>query len=51
MIAAVAGYLLLGYYGILFALILAFIESINLSLDDNLRTGIVVVILGAIIGL
>ena len=50
-VAAIAGFYLLGYYGILFALILAFVESLNLSLDDNIRTGIVVVILGAVIGL
>jgi len=50
-VAAIAGFYLLGYYGILFALILAFVESLNLSIDDNIRTGIVVVILGAVIGL
>lgn len=48
-VAAIAGYLLVGWYGVLFALILAFVESLNLSLDDNIRNGIVIVILNALL--
>lgn len=48
-VTAVAGAYLLGLYGVLFAAILAFVEGLNLSLDDNLRTGIVAVILGALL--
>ena len=47
-VAALAGYYFLGWYGILFAAILAFVESINLSLDDNIRSGIVIVLLSAL---
>ncbi len=47
-VAAVGGYLIIGLVGILFALILAFIESLNLSIDDNVRTGVVVVVLRAL---
>lgn len=50
-VAAIPGYFLLGLYGVLFAIVLAFIESLNLSLDDNIRTGVVVVVLGALLGL
>lgn len=48
-VAAIAGYFLIGLYGVLFALILAFIESLNLSLDDNIRSGIAIVILNALL--
>jgi dolichol kinase len=50
-IAAVAGYFLLGLIGILFAFILAFIESLSLSIDDNIRSGIVMVVLRALTGI
>lgn len=50
-VAAIAGYYFIGLYGILFAAILAFVESINLSLDDNIRSGIVIVILSSLLGL
>jgi dolichol kinase len=50
-VAAVAGYFILGLYGILFALILAFIEGLNISIDDNVRSGIVIVVLKALVGL
>lgn len=49
-IAGIAGYYFLGVYGILMALVLAFIESLNLSIDDNVRIGAAVVILAAILG-
>jgi dolichol kinase len=50
-VAAIAGFIFIGLYGVLFAVILAFIESLNLSLDDNIRSGIVIVILNALIGI
>jgi dolichol kinase len=50
-VAAVGGYLILGLIGVLFAVILAFIEGLNLSLDDNIRSGIVIVILKALTGI
>ncbi len=50
-IAAVGGYLTIGLYGVLFALILAFIEGLNSSIDDNIRSGIVIVILKALTGI
>jgi dolichol kinase len=49
-IAASAGYFVMGLNGILSGFILAFIESINLSLDDNVRSGIVLVILNSVFG-
>lgn len=51
-VAAVAGYFLIGWlYGILFAFVLAFIESLGTSIDDNIRSGVMVVILGMLLGL
>lgn len=50
-VAAIGGYFIIGLYGVLFALILAFIESLNLSIDDNIRSGIVLVILRALTGI
>lgn len=50
-VSLIAGYYLLSWYGILFALVLTFIESLNLSIDDNIRSGVVIVILGALLGL
>ncbi|MGI0100919.1 MAG: hypothetical protein ACREBH_04370 [Candidatus Micrarchaeaceae archaeon] len=50
-VAAVAGYLTIGLYGVLFALILAFVESLNLSIDDNIRSGVVIVILNALVAI
>lgn len=46
-----AGYLIIGLYGVLFAVILAFIEGLNLSIDDNVRSGIVLVVLKALTGI
>ncbi len=48
-VAAIAGYMLIGPYGLLYALILAFVEGLSLSLDDNVRTGILVVLLGSLV--
>ncbi|MDE1871180.1 MAG: hypothetical protein KGI06_02985 [Candidatus Micrarchaeota archaeon] len=50
-VAAVGGYLILGLYGLLFAAILAFVESIDLSIDDNIRSGIVIALLKALTGI
>lgn len=51
-VSAIAGYLTIGLlYGLLFAVILAFVESLNISLDDNIRSGIVIVILNALIAI
>jgi dolichol kinase len=48
-VAAIAGYYFIGlYYGLLMAVILAFVEGLNIALDDNIRSGVVIVILGAI---
>ena len=41
------GYFIIGAYAILLAAILAFIEGLYISIDDNIRSGIAVVILGA----
>lgn len=51
LVTAIIGYLLIGLYAILFALILAFVESLELSLDDNIRSGIIIVILSALLGM
>lgn len=52
-VAALAAYLLnFGlFYSIIFALVLAFVESIGTAIDDNIRSGVVVVILGLLLGL
>ena len=50
-VTAVLGYFLIGAYAILLAAILALIEGLYISIDDNIRSGIAVVILGAILGL
>jgi len=52
LIAAVAGYFTIGlWYGLLFALVLAFVESLGSSIDDNIRSGVVVIILTLLLGL
>ena len=48
---AIVGYFMVGIYAIPLAGVLAFVESLDTFLDDNIRTGIVVVILGAVLGL
>ena len=48
---AVIGYFIIGLYAVPLAAVLAFVESLDIFLDDNIRTGIVVVILGAALGL
>ncbi len=51
LVTAVLGYFVIGIYALPFAAILAFVESLKISLDDNIRSGILVVILGALAGL
>jgi dolichol kinase len=51
LVTAVLGYLFVGIYAVLLAAILAFIEGLYISLDDNVRSGIAVIILGTILGL
>ncbi len=51
LITAILGYFFIGMYAILLAAILAFIEGLAISIDDNIRSGIAVVVLGTILGL
>ncbi len=48
-VAAVAGYIAIGYYGILFAAVLAFIESMDTVIDDNVRIGVAFSVLNALL--
>jgi dolichol kinase len=50
-ISAIGGYMTLGLYGVLFAVILSFIEGLNISIDDNIRSGVILVILKALAGI
>jgi dolichol kinase len=53
LVVAVLGYFIpgIGIYSVPLALVLAFVESLDISVDDNIRSGILVVILGALVGL
>lgn len=51
LVTAVLGYFVIGIYAVLLAAILAFIEGLYIAVDDNIRSGIAVVILGTILGL
>lgn len=50
-IAAVGGYFTVGLIGILFAFVLAFIESIDIAIDDNVRSGVILVVLKVLTGI
>jgi len=51
-IAAIAGFVLIGsFLGPVFALVLAFVESLGTSIDDNIRSGVIVVVLSLLAGL
>ncbi|MDE1868830.1 MAG: hypothetical protein KGH60_02585 [Candidatus Micrarchaeota archaeon] len=50
-VAAVLGYPFVGIYSISFGIILAIIESLNILIDDNIRVGVVTVLLYALISL
>jgi dolichol kinase len=48
-VVAIIGFFLIGWYAILLAALLAFIESIDVALDDNVRIGIVIVVIAAVL--